>query len=110
MPRERLNDKLERRLVSGDRMMVAQVHLARGCIVPRHEHDHEQITCVLEGALRFLLGEDESKETVVAAGEVLHLPSNLQHSAEALEDTVVLDLFSPPRADWLDGSDAYLRR
>lgn len=110
MPKEKVNDLLDRRLITGDRMMLAHVYLKKGCIVPRHQHENEQLTYVLEGALRFWIGEDESEEVVVAAGEVLHLPSMVWHKAEALEDTLDVDIFSPPRADWLSGTDAYLRR
>ena len=110
MPKEKVNDLLDRRLITGDRMMLAHVYLKKGCIVPRHQHENEQLTYVLEGALRFWIGADESEEVVVAAGEVLHLPSMVWHKAEALEDTLDVDIFSPPRADWLSGTDAYLRR
>jgi quercetin dioxygenase-like cupin family protein len=107
LPRERVTDKLERRLITGERMMLAHVYLAKGCVVPKHSHDNEQLTYVLEGALRFRLGEGGAEEVVVGAGEVLHIPSNLPHEAEALEDTLDVDIFSPPRRDWLDGSDTY---
>ncbi len=109
IPREKLNDLLERRLVTGERIMLAHVYLKKGCVVPRHYHENEQMTYVLEGSLRFFLGEDEKEELVLRAGEVLTLPSNLPHKAEALEDTLSVDVFCPPRQDWLDGSDAYLR-
>ena len=109
MPKEKLNDRLDRRLVTGERMMLAHVNLKKGCLVPRHSHENEQITYVLEGALHFWLGEDEKEEIVVHAGEVLTIPSNLPHKALALEDTLDVDVFCPPRQDWLDGTDAYLR-
>ncbi|MDQ3697556.1 MAG: cupin domain-containing protein [Gemmatimonadota bacterium] len=110
VPRERVSSLLDRKLITGDRMMLAHVFLKKGCIVPRHAHENEQLTYILEGSLRFWLGEDESEELVVAASEVLHIPSNLPHKAEALEDTLDVDIFSPPRQDWLDKTDAYLRR
>ena len=110
LPRERLNSRLERRLITGTNMMVAHVYLEKGCIVPQHSHHNEQITYVLEGALKFLLGEDQQQEVVVRAGEVLTIPPHLPHQAEALEDTLDVDIFNPPREDWLDGSDAYLRK
>ena len=109
MPREALNPLIGRRLIATERMMIAHVYLEQGAIVPRHEHENEQLTYILEGKLRFWLGEDESEVVDVAAGEVLHLPSWLPHKAEALEDTLDVDIFCPPRQDWLDGSDAYLR-
>jgi quercetin dioxygenase-like cupin family protein len=110
MPKEALKPDLHRRLISTERMMLAHVYLEKGCIVPQHSHENEQLTYILEGALRFWLGEDESEVVDVAAGEVLHIPSQLPHKAEALETTLDVDIFCPPRQDWLDGSDAYLRK
>jgi unsaturated pyranuronate lyase len=110
MPKEALKPDLQRRLISTDRMMLAHVYLEKGCLVPKHAHENEQLSYILEGALRFWLGEDESEVVDVAAGEVLHIPSQLPHRAEALETTLDVDIFCPPRQDWLDGSDAYLRR
>ena len=110
MPRERVSPMLERRLITGDRMMLAHVYLAKGCIVPKHRHENEQLTYILEGALRFRIGDDGAQIVVVRAGEVLHIPSNVWHEAEALEDTLDVDIFDPPRQDWLDKTDAYLRR
>lgn len=104
---EPVTARIRRRMITGERAMLAQVFLDRGAIVPRHSHDNEQFTYILEGALRFWLGEDGEEELVVRTGEVLHIPSNVPHRAEALEDTLDLDIFCPPRADWLDGSDAY---
>jgi quercetin dioxygenase-like cupin family protein len=109
MPKETLKADLDRRLISTDRIMLAHVYLQQGCIVPKHEHENEQLTYILEGCLRFWLGEDESEVIDVRAGDVLHIPSWVPHRAEALEPTLDVDIFSPPRADWLDGSDAYLR-
>lgn len=109
MPKERVTDKLQRRLVTGERMMLAHVYLDKGCIVPKHAHENEQLTYVVDGALRFWIGDQGEEELVVRSGEVLHIPSNVPHKAEALEDTLDVDIFSPPRRDWLDGSDAYLR-
>ena len=109
LPKDPLKPDLSRRLISTERMMLAQVFLDKGCIVPQHSHENEQLTYILSGTLRFFLGEDESEVVDVGAGEVLHLPSWLPHKAEALEDTLDVDIFCPPRQDWLDGSDAYLR-
>src|SRR5579862_2220896 len=109
LPRESLNPLLGRRLISTERMMIAHVYLEQGCVIPTHEHENEQLTYILEGKLRFWLGADEPEVVDVAAGEVLHIPSHLPHKAEALETTLDVDVFSPPRTDWLDGSDAYLR-
>jgi quercetin dioxygenase-like cupin family protein len=110
MPKERVSDLLQRRLITGERMMLAHVYLDKGCVVPKHSHDNEQLTYILEGALHFWLGEDGEREVVVRAGEVLVIPANLPHKAEALEDTLDVDIFSPPRQDWLDKTDEYLRR
>jgi len=109
MPREELHDRLSRRLITGDQVMLAHVYLKQGCVVPRHSHENEQFTYILEGALRFLVG-DEAEEIVVRAGEVLHLPANVPHEAHALEDTLDVDIFYPPRADWLNKTDSYLRK
>ncbi len=110
MPKERVTDTLDRRLITGERMMLAHVYLKKGCIVPKHSHENEQLTYILEGALRFWIGEDEAQEIVVRAGEVLHIPSNVPHKAEALEDTLDVDVFSPPRQDWLNRTDDYFHR
>lgn len=110
MPVDQLSDAIGRRLITGQDMMLAHVYLKKGAIVPRHQHINEQITYILEGALRFHVGEGAGEEIIVRAGEVLCIPSNVPHQAEALEDTLDVDVFSPPRQDWLDGSDAYLRQ
>src|SRR5256885_14984290 len=110
IPREGLSEALARKLVTGDRMMLAHVYLKKGAIVPRHSHENEQITYILEGGLRFWIGADESQVIDVLEGEVLHIPSNVPHKAEALEDTLDVDIFSPPRQDWLDKTDDYLRQ
>jgi len=108
--REKVTDDIARRLFTGERMMLAQVYLDEGAIVPWHSHENEQLTWVLEGALKFWIGEEGSpdmRELVVEAGDVLFIPSNVPHKAEALSDTLDVDIFSPPRQDWLDGSDTY---
>jgi quercetin dioxygenase-like cupin family protein len=110
MPRERVTDSLERRLITADRMMLAHVYLEKGCIVPQHSHENEQLTYILEGSLRFWIGEDGSEEVIVRAGEVFVIPSHVLHKAEALEDTLDVDIFSPPREDWLNKTDDYLRQ
>ena len=110
MPKERVTDSLDRRLITGERMMLAHVYLKKGCVVPQHSHENEQLTYILEGALHFWIGEDGSEEVTVRAGEVLVIPSKVLHEAEALEDTLDVDIFSPPRQDWLDKTDDYLRK
>ena len=107
MPVEHLNPLIDRQFVAGDRSMLARIILRKGSIVPLHSHDNEQITYVLDGALKFNI---EGRELIVRSGEILVIPSNLPHSAEALEDTVDLDIFCPPREDWIRGTDAYLRK
>lgn len=108
IPVEALNPLIDRQFVYGERAMLARLVLRKGAIVPKHSHENEQITYILEGALRFTLGD--ARVITVHAGEVLVIPSNLPHSAEALEDTLDLDVFAPPRADWIAGTDAYLRK
>jgi quercetin dioxygenase-like cupin family protein len=107
--KEELKPDLHRRLIPAERMTLGHVYLDEGCVVPTHSHENEQLTYILEGALRFWLGDDESQVLDVKAGEVLRIPPSLPHRAEALEDTLDVDIFCPPRADWFDGSDAYLR-
>lgn len=109
LDRERMMDRVERRYLSGERSTLAQIWLARGALVPAHTHESEQVSYVVEGALRFRLGADGADEVVVRTGEVLVIPSNLPHAAEALEDTYDLDFFAPRREDWIAGRDAYLR-
>lgn len=103
---EELNPLLGRQLVVGQHLMLARVLLKKGCIVPMHHHENEQVTYVLEGVLKFWI---DNREIVVAAGELLCIPPDVPHTAEALEDTVDLDVFYPPRADWLAKTDHYLR-
>ena len=109
VPLETLTPHISRKLITGDGMMIAQVFLKKGAIVPRHQYQNEQLTYILEGCLRFYLGEDESRVQDVRAGEVLHIPAWAWHKAEALEDTLDVDIFNPPREDWLNKSDDYLR-
>jgi quercetin dioxygenase-like cupin family protein len=106
IPLEDLNPLLQRQFVVGQEIMVARVLLKKGCIVPEHSHHNEQLTYILEGALKFSI---DGREIVVNAGEVLCIPAHMPHKAEALEDTVDLDVFNPPRADWINKTDQYLR-
>ena len=110
---EDLSPLIGRKLITSERMMLAQVFLKKGALVPAHDHHNEQFTYILSGALRFWIGEHADAPgdtfTDVRAGEVLVIPSSVRHRAEALEDTLDVDVFNPPRQDWLDGSDAYLR-
>jgi quercetin dioxygenase-like cupin family protein len=99
---EKITELFSRKIVTGDREMLAQVYLKAGCIVPMHTHESEQMTYILQGALRFLV---DGEEITVREGEVLHIPSRIQHQAEALDDTFSLDVFSPIRQDWFDQAD-----
>jgi quercetin dioxygenase-like cupin family protein len=103
---ETLNPLLQRQFVVGQDIMLARVLLKKGSVVPRHSHVNEQVTYILEGALKFLI---DGREIIVRAGEVLCIPPNMPHEAHALEDTVDLDVFNPPRKDWIEKSDEYLR-
>jgi quercetin dioxygenase-like cupin family protein len=106
IPLEELNPLLQRQFVVGQQIMVARVLLKKGCIVPEHSHHNEQLTYILDGALKFWI---DGKQIVVHSGEVLCIPAHMPHKAEALEDTVDLDVFNPPRADWINKTDHYLR-
>ena len=96
---EKVTEMLSRKIVAGEREMLVQVYVKRGCLVPMHAHDSEQMTYVLQGSLRFLVG---GEEITVREGEVLHIPSGVEHQSEALEDTFELDVFSPIRKGWID--------
>src|ERR1700755_3061540 len=110
MPKENVSPLLDRRLITGDRMMIAHVYLKKGCIVPKHQHENEQITYIIDGELKFWIAEDESQIVHVKAGEVLTIPSNVFHKAEAIVDTLDVDVFNPPRQDLLAKAGLYLRR
>lgn len=103
---EQLNPLLQRQFIVGQDIMIARVLLKKGSVVPMHSHVNEQVTYILEGALKFTI---DGRDIVVHAGEVLTIPSNMPHRAEAIEDTVDLDVFNPPRADWIKKDDGYLR-
>ena len=104
---EHVNSLFDRQLVVGEQLMVSRILMKKGCVVPLHQHVNEQLSYILEGALKFWI---DGKEIVVHAGEVLCIPSNMPHKAEALVDTVDLDVFNPPREDWIGKTDQYLRR
>jgi quercetin dioxygenase-like cupin family protein len=103
---EKVTEMISRKIITGDRQMVTQIYLKRGAIVPMHDHESEQMTYVLSGALKFLIG---GEEIIVREGDVLHIPSWLPHQAEALDDTFEMDIFSPVRQDWLDSTDEYFQ-
>ncbi len=106
IPLEDLNPLLQRQFVVGQEIMLARVLMKKGCVVPEHSHHNEQLTYILDGALKFWI---DGREIVVHSGEVLCIPAHMRHKAEALEDTVDLDVFTPPRADWIEKKDHYLR-
>ena len=106
LERDQVNPLFERQLVVGENVMLSRIRLRKGALVPLHQHENEQISYMLEGALKFVI---DGREVIVKAGEVLCIPPNMPHSAEALEDTLDLDIFYPPRADWLAKTDQYLR-
>ena len=104
---EPMSPLLTRQFVSGEQAMFARILLKKGCVVPEHAHPNEQIAAIVSGALEFIVA---GESIVVRAGELLVIPANVPHSATALEDTEDLDLFAPPRQDWLDKDDSYLRQ
>jgi quercetin dioxygenase-like cupin family protein len=105
--REVLTPLFERQLIVGQNVMLARILLRKGCVVPMHSHINEQLSTIIDGALKFLIG---GKEIIVRSGEVLTIPPSMPHEAVALEDTLAIDVFSPPRADWLNKTDSYLRK
>jgi quercetin dioxygenase-like cupin family protein len=105
--REQLNPLLARQMIHGEKLTIARIHLAKGCIVPEHAHDNEQVSVLERGKLRFRVA---GEEVLLEAGDVLHIPSGAPHDVEALEDSLATDIFSPAREDWRSGDDAYLRR
>ena len=109
IPREQLKAGLSRRLITSERMMIAHVYFMKDEEVPLHSHENEQLTYILQGALHFWFGPNGEREITVRAGEVVVIPSNVPHRAVALEDTLDVDVFNPPRQDWLAGTDSYLR-
>ncbi len=107
VPMEKVTENLSRKLITGKKVMLAQVFLKKGCVVPAHSHESEQMTYVLNGSMILRLPD---REATLNEGDVLHIPSGVEHSALALEDTLDLDIFSPIREDWLNGTDRYLRK
>ncbi|HEV2289794.1 MAG TPA: cupin domain-containing protein [Candidatus Acidoferrales bacterium] len=103
---EKLNEQISRKMIFGEKAMLARIALAKGAVVPRHSHVNEQITWILSGALKLSFDDGDR---VVRGGEMLLIPSNVPHSAVALEDTIDIDIFGPPREDWIKKTDAYLR-
>jgi quercetin dioxygenase-like cupin family protein len=107
IPAEQINPTISRRFITADRVTVARFELKRGAVVPQHAHENEQVSYIISGALKFIL---EGRDIVVRGGELLQIPPNVPHSAEAVEDTLAIDVFSPIRQDWIDKTDTYFRR
>lgn len=105
--KEKLSDTISRQMVWGEKVMAARVFLAKGAVVPRHAHHNEQLTMILSGALKLIF---DDREVIVRAGEMVLIPGNVPHAALALEDTLDMDVFSPPREDWIKKDDSYLRK
>lgn len=106
---EKVTDKIRRQLVTGKNEMMARVLLDKGAVVPTHSHESEQITYIIEGAMRLWIG-DPAEEVLLRAGQFIVIPPMVPHKAEVLEDTVDIDFFSPIRQDWLDGTDTYFHQ
>lgn len=107
IPEEHVTDLFSRRFFTGDKITMAFLTLKEGCVVPQHQHDSEQFSYIISGALRFVIG---GEEVIVRGGEVVEIPSNVPHSAVAIETTTGIDVFSPIRRDWVDGTDDYLKQ
>jgi quercetin dioxygenase-like cupin family protein len=107
IPVETVNPLFDRQYIVGDRVMVARILMKKGSAVPEHSHHNEQISQILSGSMRFSI---EGKEIILSAGEFLFIPPHVPHAAVALEDTLAIDTFTPPREDWINGTDQYLRK
>jgi quercetin dioxygenase-like cupin family protein len=103
---EQVNPQFSRRIIAGEKLMLAEISTKKGAVVPLHKHVHEQVSMMLEGRVKFIVG---GKDHLVKGGDVLVIPSNVEHSAITLEDSLSIDIFTPLREDWLSGKDAYLR-
>ena len=110
VPLETVNASMKRRIVTGEKMTVARIYLEDGFVVPMHRHENEQITQVIRGQMRFVFGEDRAREMTLGPGDVVVIPSNLPHEATMIGEVEEMDMWSPRREDWLDGSDDYLRK
>jgi quercetin dioxygenase-like cupin family protein len=104
---EQINPLIARRFITADRLTLARFELKRGSVVPQHAHENEQVSYIVSGALKFIV---DGGDVVVRAGEVLQIPPNVPHAAEAIEDTLAIDVFTPVRQDWVDRTDTYFQR
>lgn len=110
VPQEDVNPSMKRRIITGEKMMIARMNFKDGFVVPLHHHVHEQITQVVSGSMRFWFGENKNQVMDLHPGDVVVIPSNVPHEALMIGEVVEIDSWSPPREDWLDGSDHYLRK
>ena len=110
IPVEKVNEKMKRQFIHGEKVMIARMEFEDGFTVPWHSHDNEQITEVQQGTLRFWFDDDEENPLDILAGEAIIIPGNRRHKALMVGKVIETDTFAPPRKDWIDGSDAYLRK
>ena len=110
IPLETVNPSMKRRIVTGEKMTVARIYFEDGFVVPMHSHENEQITQVIRGRMHFVFGEDRSREMELGPGDVVVIPAHLPHEATMIGEVEEMDMWSPRREDWLDGSDDYLRK
>ena len=104
---EQINSTISRQYITAERVTMARFELKRGAVVPQHAHENEQVSYIISGALKFIF---EDRDIIARGGEVLQIPPNVPHAAEAIEDTLAIDVFSPVRQDWIDKTDSYFRR
>ncbi|MDH3708755.1 MAG: cupin domain-containing protein [Cyclobacteriaceae bacterium] len=109
VPTEQVTDSMQRKIVAGEKLMIVKMKFKDGFHVPLHHHENEQITQVISGTIRFWLGEDKQQQMELTAGDVLVIPPNMPHEALMIGDVEAMDTWAPPRQDWLDGTDDYLR-
>lgn len=110
IPVEQVNTKMKRQFIHGEKVMIAKMEFEDGFEVPWHSHENEQITEVQEGVLRFWFDDNENDFVDLSSGEVIVIPANRRHKALMIGRVVETDTFAPPRQDWIDGSDSYLRK
>ena len=110
IPTEEVTPMMERKILAGEKMMIAKMKFKDGFRVPLHHHENEQITSVLSGTIRFWFGENKEQEMDLHAGDMVVIPPNLPHEALMIGDVEEIDSWAPPRQDWLDGTDDYLRK
>ena len=110
VPVEEVNPSMKRQIISGEKMMIARMHFKDGFRVPLHSHENEQITYCISGKMRFWFGENKEEVMDLNPGDVVVIPADVPHEALMIGDVEEIDSWSPPRKDWLDGTDDYLRK